>query len=516
MKPATLVRLALAGTRTDALRVVLTGLSALLATLAALAAATVLAIPTRHVTDPNDHWGGNSDQYRNHLLAEPGLRPGLAIALLLLLIPVLALAGQCARLGAPSRDRRLAAIRLAGATPRQAVLIAAGEAGLAGLVGSVAALAVYLVGRRVLGHPGPDGKLALPTDVLPPAPVLAALVLGLPVLAALATAIMLRRVTLSPFGVVRRTDPRGVPGILPGVLIGLGLAAFAAIKPLTESSERLHWRLPGWSLLALLFGGNALALLGVVLGAGWISYNTGRVLHRLARRPAALLAARRLLADPWSGSRTLTALLSCVIFGAGASAFRAYFRTLQEMQVESQRLSDLASGRPPMRVDPDTFYLDTMSLVNLAVLVALVLAAGGLLVSTGEGIVARRRSYANLVAGGVPRGVLGRSIGWQVLAPAVPAILLALAVGAVLGRMFSGDRVTEGGSSCVPPPGLSCTDPAIADRYQRAYEVHRLVPVPFGQLALFGAGALAAVLVTVGVAGLVIRAATSVEELRVG
>ena len=46
MKPLTLLRLSLAGTRTDVLRVVLTAVSALLATLAILAALTVLAIPT--------------------------------------------------------------------------------------------------------------------------------------------------------------------------------------------------------------------------------------------------------------------------------------------------------------------------------------------------------------------------------------------------------------------------------------------------------------------------------------
>ncbi|HEX5543246.1 MAG TPA: ABC transporter permease, partial [Micromonospora sp.] len=113
MKPSALVRLALAGTRTDTLRVALTGLSAALATLAILAALTVLAIPTPLPSDDNQMaW---SQQYTNALLREPGLRPGVAFALVLLTIPVLALAGQCVRLGAPARDRRLAALRLAGA-----------------------------------------------------------------------------------------------------------------------------------------------------------------------------------------------------------------------------------------------------------------------------------------------------------------------------------------------------------------------------------------------------------------
>ena len=45
MKPSTLLRLALAGSRTDGVRVALTAFSALLATLAILAALTVIAIP---------------------------------------------------------------------------------------------------------------------------------------------------------------------------------------------------------------------------------------------------------------------------------------------------------------------------------------------------------------------------------------------------------------------------------------------------------------------------------------
>ncbi|MER6593200.1 ABC transporter permease, partial [Micromonospora purpureochromogenes] len=88
MRPAVLLRLALAGNRTDTARVVLTALSAALATLAGLAALTVLAIPTPRCCD-----GRNiSEQYGNALLREPGLRGGTAIALLLLTVPVLALA----------------------------------------------------------------------------------------------------------------------------------------------------------------------------------------------------------------------------------------------------------------------------------------------------------------------------------------------------------------------------------------------------------------------------------------
>ena len=67
MKPLTLLRLSLAGTRTDVLRVVLTAVSALLATVTILAALTVLAIPTPGGSGSNS-W---SEQYASPLLREP-------------------------------------------------------------------------------------------------------------------------------------------------------------------------------------------------------------------------------------------------------------------------------------------------------------------------------------------------------------------------------------------------------------------------------------------------------------
>lgn len=108
MSPLTLVRLALAGTRVDTVRVVLTAFSAALAALSILAALNVLAIgPLIQGHVNSDEW---AQQYSSPLLREPGLRPGVILTFVLLTVPVFALAGQCVRLGAPARDRRLAAI----------------------------------------------------------------------------------------------------------------------------------------------------------------------------------------------------------------------------------------------------------------------------------------------------------------------------------------------------------------------------------------------------------------------
>ncbi|MEV4198573.1 FtsX-like permease family protein [Micromonospora globbae] len=507
MTPGALVRLALAGTRTDTARVLLTALSAVLAALAVLAAFTVLAIPTPPATADNPvRW---SEHYSQALLREPGLRGGTAFALVLLTVPVLALAGQCARLGAPARDRRLAALRLAGATPRQVTWLAMLETGVASLLGTLTGLGLYLAARELLHRPDEHGRLALPTDVLPPVGALAAVVLGLPVVAGAATALMLRGVITTPLGVTRRAARERGPGPGAMVLIVVGAAVLVLGWPLLA-----RWSAYGPSAAlgpVFLVGGGLAALAGVVSAAGWFSYTTGRVLRRYARRPAALLAASRLMADPWAGSRTFAALLAAVTFGAGAAALRAHFVAQDELRREASRRVGVEAGDNP-------FYLATMTLVDLAVTVAVVIAAAGLLVAVVEGIVARRRAYAALVATGVPRGTLARSIAWQSVLPAVPAILLALAVGTLVARGLFGDATSGSYTSLVCDAGERlCSDPATRERYSRIVEVpatHRVPDVPLEHLALLGAGALAAVLVTVAVGLLFLRSSTAVEELR--
>lgn len=534
MRPANLLRLALAGTRTDTVRVLLTATSAALATLSMLATATVLAIrpagdpafreaagaPTTKPGVPGVEQAaqgaqGYAYQYTHNLLVEPGLRPGVAFALLMLCIPVLALAGQSAQLGAPARDRRLSQIRLAGATPRQAVAIAVAETGLAATLGMAVALAVYFVGRVLLHRPDETGRLPLPTDQLPPLWSMAVIGAGLPVLAAAFAALLLRRVAFTPFGVVRRPRSRP-PRPWPGVLIALGVGAFAAAEPLARLYHRAETEMPAWLPPALLAGGGFVAMLGVVLGTGWISYAAGRILHRLTRRPAGLIAARRLMADPWTGSRAFAALLAGVMVGAGAAGIRALFTAEFGAREDANRAVTAAQGEEYLP-DDNAFYFRSLDLVDAAVTVGMVVAGLGLLVFLAEGLVSRRRVYSALVATGVPRRVLGRTVGWQMLAPAAPAILLALAVGVALPRGLSREVRSGGYSTQVCATDWEQCQQA-GSPFLRTVEIPEFahpVGVPFAELGQVGGVALAAVLATVGVGLLFLRASTEVSELRV-
>lgn len=168
-------------------RVTLTAVGAGLATGFALAAAAVASLD-----------GQNSVSLGNGLLDQPGERSGIVLGLLLLLVPVLGFLGQCARIGALHRDRRLAGLRLAGASAAQVRRIAALEAGLACLVGSAVATLLSTL-------------LLLSQWQRPPAVVWAGFALisvAVPVLGALVSTLALRHVVASPLGWVRRVHPR--------------------------------------------------------------------------------------------------------------------------------------------------------------------------------------------------------------------------------------------------------------------------------------------------------------------
>ena len=508
IRPATLLRLGLVGTRTDTVRIVLTAAAALLTTVTFLAAATVIAVPT--VPDGRSN---RSPQYGPALIAEAELRTGVTIALFLLAIPVLALAGQCARLGAPARDQRLAAIRLAGGTPGQVRALAATETGLAGALGSVTGLAVYLAGRRLLHRPDEHGLLPLPTDVLPPVWSLILIVAGIPLLATAVAAALLRTVVVSPLGVQRRRR-QGRPGWWPGLLILGGLVVTFLFRPLVDWAAGRE--APLWGVAAIAFTGALTIAIGVATGTGWISYACGRILRRVARRPATLLAARRLTADPWHGARTFAGLLVCVLFGAGTAGFSAYMAAEFGSWDRVRRILAEQSGQPYSPSD-NSFYFNAVTLVHIAVLVGLAIAAAGLAVAVVEGIVERRRANAALVATGVPRGVLARSVLVQTLTPLLPATLVALTAGTMMARAL-GTEVSSGPrTTTFCDPADACRTPEDWTEYGRTIEHPGItvpVQVPLDDLALLGVGAMVAALATVGVGLLFLRGATDLTELR--
>lgn len=524
MRPSTLARLALAGSTADTLRVALTAFGAVMATLMVLATGTVLSITGGDMR--SDAVDESAFRYTNNLLNEAGLRPGVSIALVLLTIPVLFFAAQCARIGAPARDRRLAALRMAGATPRQVRLVAAVETGVAALFGTGLGVGAFLGGRLLLDNPGADGRRALPTDVLPPTWLFVAVVVGLPVLATLLAVWLLRRVVVTPFGVVRHERP-APPHAFPGVLLVIGVAGFGGFAPATKWLTR-HTDLaanPAVDLLwtAWLFLSFLCLLLGIVLSVAWVGHRAGRFLHRRTGRASLLIATRRLAADPWSGSRTLAVVLAAVVVGVGAAMLKSQMATQFRAEELASRRYAAQAGEPSLDVGRDTdFYFRAFELLNYAVLLGALIAAAGLAVVLTEGIVTRRRTLTSLVAAGTPRGVLVRATLWQVLIPLVPGVLLAVGGGWLAGSLFEQKASAHAGamSTCQPAPGdpmSACEDPTYFAAHSVSSEgvtVELDIPVPWQDFVFVGGGAIAMVLAVSAVSLLFLRSSTDVSELR--
>ncbi|GAB3568034.1 hypothetical protein GCM10027344_31290 [Spelaeicoccus albus] len=218
---------------------------------------------------------------------------GLAwLAVLLMAVPLVTLGGAAARLGVSRRNARLAALRLAGATPRQVVGMTAVEsmvhAGTGAVIGAVLSIVLLPIAGVVPFQGSGFGFAGLWIGVVPLLAVLA----GVVILAGVSSVLGLRRVVVSPLGVAARTTPPGVSWIR-------ALVFFAVII--------------GWNVLARSPAGFGISMVLIalfcvfsVIGVigPWLVAMMAKIRARSATGPVNLLAARRLLDDPkgaWRG-----------------------------------------------------------------------------------------------------------------------------------------------------------------------------------------------------------------------
>lgn len=487
----TIVWLGARGGRADVARIVATTAVTAVAVVGLLAAACVAWI------------GPDDGPYTSELLSQPGLHVGVVIALVLLTVPVLALIGQCARIGAPARDRRLAAYRLGGATPRDVVRVVGAETALAAGVGSVLGTAIFLLGRWLLDGPttvkgiytrttvtgaGTDSQTMisedvfgrvhlLPTDVSLPWWVLAVVAVALPLGSVVFSWLALRRVAVSPFGVVRRADVRP-PRSLPAALFVLGtggLAVFSWVRSIAGLPEGVVPSVVAIAVVLFLVCG-----IGLILGIAAISAYLGRFVAGRTSRPALLIASRRLAAAPYTSSRANAVILLMVLIGAAAQGVRANFLVITSPE--------------------DTLYLDTLNLVNVALLIAIVLASTGALVHTADTVITSRQSLASLAATGVPRAVLRRSLLLESLLPLAPTAVLAAAAGLLASRGILGTTYTNAQGQ-----GRRFRDQLI--------EVVP-IPVPWTEISVLVLGTLLVTTAMASAALTFVRSSTDPRELR--
>ncbi|MFF5359468.1 ABC transporter permease [Streptomyces scabiei] len=373
--------------RRERWRMTLTALGAALATGFGLAAAALASLE-----------GQYSVQYGNGLLNRPGERSGVIVTLLLLLVPVLGFLGQSTRVGAVHRDRRLAGLRLAGASAAQVRRIAALETAVACLIGSLVVTVFFVLFLLSAWTPP---SLAWVGVVL--------VALGVPVLGAVASVLALRRVVASPLGWVRRVRPgtgRGPGWVFLGAVALVMLGGLLAVANTNRDMPGKTGHGP------LILAG---ALLAVSAGAVWLSGTVsafvGRLLAARAESPEVLIAAERLRDDPWASARTHAAVLVGTVAGSGFIGVR------QALLAEVHSTKYLAENA--------SFYVTGVNLVAAAILVGFAITLLGLAVGTAESLATRRRGLAAQVAAGVPYEVLRRALLLETALPLAPSVLVA-------------------------------------------------------------------------------------------
>lgn len=335
-------------------------------------------------------------------VTEDGLRPGVVLAAALLTVPVLALGWQALRTGSTSRDRRMAALRLAGATPAQVRRVAAVESGRAAILGGLAAGPAYLVLWLGLGA-APPSKVSIvpdpvPTDLLA---WLAVVVLAGAVGAASGAAIS-RHVVAEPLGVRRRAS---TPVSRRGAVIAAAIGV-AAVGGVSFAVVGLRGTA---GILGL--GAGTIVLVGVamVLGTQAVARHARRL--RRSADPVDVLAAALLTADPRATGRVSGVLWCCGV-------------ALGIATVLTVHIADQGHNLG--------FYLTGTALAAAAAVLAAAVATVTLAVGAAEGLLDARRALASLAALGVEHTTLASVLRRQLTVTAARAAALGAGMGGLL------------------------------------------------------------------------------------
>jgi hypothetical protein len=225
----------------------------------------------------------------------------LSVVALAMLAPVLIFIATATRLSAARREQRFAAMRLVGATRRQVSWLAATESTAAAVLGAAAGFGIFFLLRAPVAGIPFLGQPFFPADMSLSLPDILAVAIGVPVAAAVAARLALRRVHISPLGVARRTTPRPPRAwrVLP-LLAGLAELGFFVVRGAPAS--------PGDEVWALL-SGFLLIIFGLIIAGPWLTMAAARVMARRTSRPGALIAARRLADDPRAAFRAVSGLV---------------------------------------------------------------------------------------------------------------------------------------------------------------------------------------------------------------
>jgi hypothetical protein len=234
----------------------------------------------------------------------PFFRYAFGVGVLAVLFPMLVLISTATRLAADRREERFAALRLVGGTPADIRVIASVESVVSAFCGAAAGIVIFLLVRPLLAGAALIGTQYFESQLTPTVWGYLAMLVGVPVAAAVAALISLRRVQISPLGVSRRAR-RKPPTLwrLTILVIGIGLYAYGLSKTTHKS------------IGAPAYPGLLITMVGLVVAGPWLTSVASRLFGRLIPGSSALLSTRRLADHPNTAFRSVTGLVLAVFLG---------------------------------------------------------------------------------------------------------------------------------------------------------------------------------------------------------
>jgi FtsX-like permease family len=232
------------------------------------------------------------------------------IGLVVLIAPCLVLVASAARLTAARRERRLAALRLAGATPQQVVWMTASETAIGSIAGAVIGVGLTFPLREITSMIPWDGGDWFPSDWTPTLSMIVLVLVLAPALVVGAAVLGLRRAVSRPLGAAQQQTKRQ-PNVARLLwLVGAAVVFVVALGVAKDSDNGMPLVLAGLAgvAISLVFAGPLVtSLLGKMFTARW-------------RSPATLLAGRRLRDDPKAAFRASAGVVLAVFAGSMALA----------------------------------------------------------------------------------------------------------------------------------------------------------------------------------------------------
>ncbi|MEU0884016.1 FtsX-like permease family protein [Lentzea sp. NPDC005914] len=229
------------------------------------------------------------------------------VGLVVLVVPCLVLVASAARLTAAKRERRLAALRLAGASPRQVVVMTAAETAVGAVVGSVLGVVLAQPFSHITAKIPWEGGTWYPGDFVPSTAVVVAVAVLAPVLVVAAAITGLRRVVQKPLAAEEKRQVRSWRLLMIAGAMGV---FFLGIMYAQQVSGDNQFTVVLLGLGAVAF---ALVLAGPVVTA-WV----GRFFVSRWHKPSTLLAGRRLSGDPVAAFRGSAGVVIAVFTGSMA------------------------------------------------------------------------------------------------------------------------------------------------------------------------------------------------------